>query len=265
VRDETRRVALPADARAAAEPALVVTGTLAATFFTLLPIPIFIAERRLTSAGQEALRPPTVDDILRALRTYMSGALDEAAAQRVLAQRLEMVVAPMEAAYVTVDTYMPLEHVVGLFFFLEFELSGNELVYAFEDEDEAAQLAILVRLFGRRAVKVAGPRGRLYYKVLMPSSKRGCGVVTYNLDTQLLSVKVAVRRFNESGTLEGGGDDVFPALVPAQGKQPAEYRYDLVKFQWVLASVPVDEVALATAYARRSRIDAFLGMNGTEM
>ena len=83
-------------------------------------------------------------------------------------------------------------------------------VWTFDHYSVEEQHGVFERLFSTRRVKVIGHRNRVYYKVLMASNKKGMGIIEYNLKTQMLTIKVAARRFNANGETEGGAD-ITPA------------------------------------------------------
>jgi len=103
-----------------------------------------------------------------------------------------------------------------------------------------------------------------YYKVLMASNKRGAGSITFNLETRILKLVCCTRRFNENGGDEAGAA-ITPALVVPNGKQPTDYRFDLATLKWVAASIPLSQAEMLRHHARRSAVDAFLGMDGSSI
>merc|ERR1712070_535144 len=109
------------------------------------------------------------------------------------------------------------------------ELEETTLYWSFDEETDAEQVEILVRIFGVRAVRLDGPRNRTYTKVLVPSSKRKCGHVSFDLRKRVLELKVATHRANENGMVESGASDapMYPPLVVAEGRTEKDYRFDL--------------------------------------
>ena len=145
------------------------------------------------------------------------------------------------------------------------DLEGDVLTWSFAQQSEAEQHRVLLRLFGTRAVKVKGPRGRTYVKVLMAGDgKRGVGDVEYDLKTGMLTVTVVSHRFNENGVAEAGAP-ITPALTPVRGKKESDYRFDVVACAWVAATKPMDHAAMGAKFEQRAVLDDFFGMNGTEM
>ena len=265
VRDTTRRLAVPA-AAGDAQPALVCCPRMI-LFMQREPLPVFTSEFQLEKDGLAALRPPTTDEILHAIRNdyFSAWELDEAGTATALRHRLQQVLVPADAHRVTVDLPLSLRQLASLVCFLLFEQEGDVLSWSFGEQSEAEQHSILTRLFGTRAVKVKGPRNRTYFKVLMAGDgKRGVGDVQYNLKTGMVTVTVVSHRFNENGEAEAGAK-ITPACTPAKGKKESAYRFDVVACTWILASKPLDHAALGAKFEQRSALDDFFGMNGTEM
>jgi hypothetical protein len=171
---------------------------------------------------------------------------------------------PVDQHYALVDVHLSLRELASHFFFPLMELEGTTLLWSFDEETEGEHLQILERIFGARAVLLEGPRKRKFVKVLMASSKRGCGEVSFDLSERVLRIKVATHRFNESGRDEAGAD-VTPELVVADGRSEKDYRFDLVKYVWVPDSTPIDVVGQARLYAPRPCLAQYFGMNGTEL
>ena len=187
VHDQSKKVLAPI-ARCAGAQRAIVHDPRMALFFSKEPVPRFVSEFVKTKDGVRQLRPPTIDEMLHSImHDYLDPSqLDEKRVQEKLCDQLEHELKAMDVHFGNISVPLSLAELASLFCFSLFEIDGDELWFSFNHEDEKEQLKMLVRLFGRRAVLLEGPRQRRFTKVLMASSKRGAGIVRFNLHTHLV-------------------------------------------------------------------------------
>ena len=73
--------------------------------------------------------------------------------------------------------------------------------------EKAEHLNIIMRMFGRRSYKVSvTKRGvvRTTYRMIVPSMRFNTGELTWNTETQVVKMKVAVHTFNANGESVSG-------------------------------------------------------------
>jgi hypothetical protein len=116
------------------------------------------------------------------------------------------------------------------------------------------------------------PKGRaqvVWTKVMMASTRFGCGVVTYKPSEELFSFKVHCRAFQLGGT-ESKGADITPGCPDP--KNEAQWRFSLIDLRWKKTvsargkpcSLRDDPQELDKMYSKTQVADEFFGMNGTE-
>ena len=265
VRDETRNVTPPDTSNS--KQALVVDPQMA-IFFKREGRPLFITEWNMVNKeNYKQRRPATTYRILNSIRTeYFSAAeMVDSLLQYPLKRQLEVVLKPVDISYATVTIPVDLRMLASYYGLLDLEMNGTKL---HGSTDVTQQREMHQRLFGAQGVKIHGPRGRVYYKLLMPSDKRGVGDIEIDLVTWELSVKVMAKRVNENGTLEGAGA-IYPELVVARGKQPTDYAFDPANLKWVLKDNfefdPQDMRKLYTNMEDENPLQAYFGMDGSEL
>ena len=210
------------------------------------------------------LRVPLPDDVLQGVMEYYHDSLDEQRTQKMFYMNARLKLERSVAHYVECEFFCPLMMLVSMIDFKNAELVEDELLWSCSEDDYSDVEERLMRVYGQRIFRIVrrtsgGPH--VSYRLLVPSNRFTCDTRTWNINSQIVTTRLANHIFNENGDAVGG------APLPTRPHCAGPMRFSLARLAWVsVVSSPHDDMnAVARAVRMRDAMSSMMSMDGSEL